>query len=49
MNLISNLEQKATYINHPNLSYRGNPYIEAIGYPLSQDAFMDAVNIPFLS
>jgi len=28
---------KTTYISHPNPKYKGNPFIEALGYPLTQD------------
>lgn len=28
---------KTTYISHPNPRYKGNPFIEALGYPLTQD------------
>ena len=27
---------KTTYITHPNPKYKGNPFIEALGYPLTQ-------------
>jgi hypothetical protein len=45
---MSDLNTKnAEYINHPNSNYRGNPFIEAIGFPLPLDKFKAEVNRPY--
>ena len=35
------------YFAHPNVSYRGNPYIEGLGMPLSSAQFYANCEIPF--
>ncbi len=35
------------YFAHPNVSYRGNPYIEGLGMPLSSEQFYANCEIPF--
>ncbi len=35
------------YFTHPNVHYRGNPYIEGLGLPLSQTQFYHNSEIPF--
>ncbi|RTE66113.1 ATP-binding protein [Amphritea opalescens] len=38
---------KATYSPHPNATYRGNPFIESLGAPLTQSQFLKLGNVPF--
>jgi len=46
---MSNEAHTAKYIVHPNKAYRGNPFIESLGFPLSLTQFVAATNIPFTS
>lgn len=36
-----------TYIRDPNELYRGNPFIEGLGHPLSEDEFRARTGMPF--
>lgn len=38
---------KPHYINHPNPTYRGNPLVEGMGYPLSKNSIQVASNKEF--
>lgn len=38
---------KPTYISHPNSAYRGNPFIESLGFPLTQNQFLEQCSVPF--
>ncbi len=38
---------KPPYINHPNKSYRGNPLVEGMGFPLSINRIQEVSNKAF--
>lgn len=41
------LMSKTTYISHPNPKYKGNPFIEALGYPLTQSQLQKSCEAGF--